>query len=572
MKNIKITLALLLTSAVIIASMNWHVDELRNSLIHSSSINTARLYTTALNQFRSLYTSEVVHTARKSKLDVSHDYAARDNAIPLPATLSMLLGEKIGLLTAGAKSQLLSPYPFPWRKQGKDFVLGDFDQKAWDSLNENPSEPYYEFSLNGDEATLYYATADIMEAECVSCHNSYPRSPKTDWKVGDVRGILKVSLPLDSIFLETSSNLLKTMHIYITVGLGLVILVGFAIIKLSRYSEELEQKVTERTKELKSEMLERIKLEERFHTGIEASPAAMIMTNEKGNIVYTNNEANRVFGYPPEELTDRPVEILVPNKYKEYHLSCREDFLQSPSVRSMGGRELYARKMNGDTFPVQIGITPIETTDGMLILCAVTDLTERKKIEDKLLEKTKLLKTANERLHIEATVDTLTNIGNRRSLFTQLDIILKLSQRNCRPLSVLMADIDGFKEYNDKFGHPAGDSALKEVAQTIKDVNRDADYVARYGGEEFVILLPDTDDKGALLAAEKIRIAVESISVLERKVTVSVGAATLTSNKHESFKVQHMTELLIKQADEALYHSKRNGRNIVKHANMMSNV
>ncbi len=570
-KNIKYLAFILLSSvSIIVASMYWHVTELRDNLISSNAINTARLYTTALNQFRAIYTSEVVSIASMNNLDVSHDYAVRDNAIPLPATLSMLLGEQIGNLTAGASSQLLSPYPFPWRNQGQGVVLDGFDQKAWNFLSEHSTEQYYEFAHDSEGITLHYAIADVMKADCVGCHNSHPSSPKTDWKVGDVRGILKVNLPLDVISLETTSNLLSTISIYITVGVGLVFIVGLVIIKLSRHSKTLEQKVIERTKELESEILERKNQEERFRIGIEASPAAMIMTDDNGKILYTNTEANRVFSYPVGELIDKSIELLVPNKHRGKHENLQKSFFQNPSPRSMVGRDLFAQKMNGDIFPVEIGITPIETSNGMLVLCAVTDLTERKAVEGKILEQSKLLQVANERLLIESTVDSLTNIANRRSLITQLDIFLKLSRRHNRPISILMADIDYFKEYNDALGHLAGDSALKKIAQKIDAAKRDADFVGRYGGEEFVIILPDTDAEGAILAGEKIRMAIESISTLERKVTASLGATTLNISKDDQFEVQNLRELLIQNADDALYHSKKNGRNMVSHSNMLN--
>ena len=236
----------------------------------------------------------------------------------------------------------------------------------------------------------------------------------------------------------------------------------------------------------------------------------------------------------------------------------------------MGGRDLYAQKMNGDKFPVEVGLTPIDTPDGILVLCAVVDLTERKKFEDTILEQTELLKKANERLYTEATIDSLTNIANRRSLYSQIETFLQLSRRNGQPVSILMADIDYFKQYNDDFGHLGGDRALKTVAQKMTDINRDADFVARYGGEEFAVVLPDTNQKGALMVGEKLRKAIESISGLDRKITMSFGAATVTVDRVAPFMAENLRENLIKQADDALYYSKENGRNRVTHFNEMT--
>jgi hypothetical protein len=190
--------------------MIWHVSRLQSELINSTAIRTAELYSVALTQFRTLYTSEVVEKARKHGLEITHDYAAHDNAIPLPATLSMILGEQIGKFTAGASSRLYSPYPFPWRKYEEKPLLDEFDKKAWEFLSVNPDKQYYQFSQEGDKTILFYATADLMRSDCVACHNSHPDSPKTDWKVGDVRGVLEVNLPLDVITSQTSADLRTT--------------------------------------------------------------------------------------------------------------------------------------------------------------------------------------------------------------------------------------------------------------------------------------------------------------------------------------------------------------------------
>ena len=569
MKHLGIILVLTLVCFIIVASMIWHVSQLQSELIKSTALRTAQLYTTALTQFRTLYTSEVVEKARKHGLEVAHDYAMRDNAIPLPATLSMILGEQIGKLTAGASSQLYSPYPFPWRKVEENTLLDEFDKKAWEFLSANPDKQYYQFSKEGNKTILFYATADLMRPDCVACHNSHPDSPKTDWKTGDVRGVLEVSLPLDVITSQTSTDLRTTIIAYTTVGLGIVFIVSMVIIKLSRHSEELEQRVAERTTDLETEIVRRQKTEERFRLGIEASPAAMIMVNELGDILHVNHEAEKLFGYLPGDLVGKSIDTLVPDKERMNHPLYRETFFKNPSARKMGGRDLFARKLNGDNFPVEVGLNPIDTPDGKIVLCSVVDLTERKKFEETILDQTKLLKMSNERLYLEATTDGLTNIANRRSLYSQLDTFLQLSRRNSRPVSILMTDIDYFKKYNDDFGHLGGDRALKTVAQKLNEVNRDADFVARYGGEEFAIVLPDTDQEGALAVGEKLRKSIEAISGLDRIITMSFGAATAIISRDDPFVVEQLRENLIKQADEALYYSKENGRNKITHFNKM---
>ncbi|MDH3768661.1 MAG: sensor domain-containing diguanylate cyclase, partial [Gammaproteobacteria bacterium] len=309
---------------------------------------------------------------------------------------------------------------------------------------------------------------------------------------------------------------------------------------------------------------------ERFRLGIEASPAAMIMVNEQGLIVHVNHEAENLFEYSSGELTNEPIEILVPAHAKKNHPTHRNEYLAKASTRRMGGLDLVAQRKDRETFPVEVRLNPIETPDGILTLCSVVDLTERKKAENTILEQSKQLERANKLLSEQATTDSLTGVANRRGLFLQLEIVLSSCRRNERPVSILMADVDYFKQFNDDLGHPAGDKALRRVAKSLRDETRGGDFVARYGGEEFAIVLPETDATGAIAAAEHIRKVVQALSGLDRAVTISIGAATLELLRDEPFNVAKLGELLIEQADQALYHSKENGRNRVSHFNMIA--
>jgi diguanylate cyclase (GGDEF)-like protein len=129
------------------------------------------------------------------------------------------------------------------------------------------------------------------------------------------------------------------------------------------------------------------------------------------------------------------------------------------------------------------------------------------------------------------------------------------SRRYRRDLAVIMIDIDRFKEYNDAFGHPAGDEALREVARSIREgARRGLDVVTRYGGEEFAIILPETDADGAWTVAETVRRGIERSNRFLRRLTVSAGISTFGRETSDP-------QNLIRQADRALYQAKRQGRN-----------
>ncbi|MBF0447439.1 MAG: PleD family two-component system response regulator [Magnetococcales bacterium] len=173
-----------------------------------------------------------------------------------------------------------------------------------------------------------------------------------------------------------------------------------------------------------------------------------------------------------------------------------------------------------------------------------------------------LLQQKTDMLESMALIDGLTNIPNRRHFNQNLELEWHRAQRNDRPLSLIMMDVDFFKRYNDNYGHSMGDSCLEKVAAALNSaVTRPSDRVARYGGEEFAALLPDTDARGALLIAERIRGNVEDLhlphehSDASNWVTLSLGLACLTPQPEQD------SSTLIKQADEMLYRAKKAGRN-----------
>ncbi|MBV9389010.1 MAG: diguanylate cyclase [Chroococcidiopsidaceae cyanobacterium CP_BM_ER_R8_30] len=168
------------------------------------------------------------------------------------------------------------------------------------------------------------------------------------------------------------------------------------------------------------------------------------------------------------------------------------------------------------------------------------------------------LEQANLELQRQAIIDSLTQVANRRRFDEYLDREWRRLAREQAPLSLILCDLDFFKLYNDTYGHQAGDKCLQQIAQALElSVRRPTDLVARYGGEEFAIILPDTDDAGAVCVAERIRSEVKSLAIAHansQHVTISLGIASALPCLGASI------EKLIAAADRALYQAKEQGR------------
>ncbi|MBL8267413.1 GGDEF domain-containing protein [Steroidobacter sp.] len=198
-----------------------------------------------------------------------------------------------------------------------------------------------------------------------------------------------------------------------------------------------------------------------------------------------------------------------------------------------------------------------------------TELAARRALEARNEQLSRLrlaLETSNQRLKRLVAVDALTGIANRRQFDRVLEREVRRARREQLPLSLIFLDLDGFKQFNDRYGHTHGDDVLRKVAQTLDEsFRRGGDLIARYGGEEFAVVLPGVDAHRAGLYAERLRRRIWRMAITNEagssneRITISGGVATLDPRSAEI--AAATPDALLRAADQALYRAKCLGRN-----------
>ena len=242
------SLVVLLCAGVVAAVVN--MATLSSQLISSQAELSSALYVDSLQQTRTYYSENVVKKIKGNPdIKIDYDHLHQPNAIPLPATFLIDVSKAISNRDTGVSFRLLSNHPFAFRKDGGPHDA--FERQALAYLEKHPTESYSRITdFNGRES-FRYARADIMKASCVACHNAHPESTKRDWKVGDVRGIVEVTTPIEVLAKKTRSGLLWTLlstgSLLALASLGVMLVVK----RLKRISQELESKIQQRTRKLR---------------------------------------------------------------------------------------------------------------------------------------------------------------------------------------------------------------------------------------------------------------------------------------------------------------------------------
>jgi hypothetical protein len=224
--------SLLLTVTLGSAFGMWYLSGLSESLVRMTALEGAAQQTETFDRLNDFYSARVVDPAKRTGVTVTHDYAATPRSIPPPATLTIDLGDYISDHSErGTRVRLYSDLPFRSRKDGG--ARDEFERAALEHLRHNPGEPYYRFE-GGQRPMLRYATARVMKLACVKCHNTHPDSPRTNWQVGDVRGVLEIQRSLDQDEARTRQGLRGTFGLVAGVSAVLMVISTVTLILSNR--------------------------------------------------------------------------------------------------------------------------------------------------------------------------------------------------------------------------------------------------------------------------------------------------------------------------------------------------
>jgi PAS domain S-box-containing protein len=373
-------------------------------MVKQYATESAQTHAASITQFRNFYTQELVPRAVQAGMNVTHDYQRRDNALPLPATLTIDLGHYLSKVDGGTQVRLYSDQPFPWRVAERG--LDDFQRQALEHLKAQPNQPFVREEVMNGTRVLRFAQADRMLASCVACHNSYPGSPRTDWKVGDVRGALEVVLPVSQWQLASTGVLNRTFTVLLVLLFLGLLLIWFSVKRIrmalltahqlsagrqtaiSQLNEEIaERKQVERHLRLSESML---------HSIFKSVPEAIVVADAKGKIVQCNDATAAIFGYPMPALMGQHVSVLMPEPEPGPHDQYMARYLTAgDATRLNPPHVLQGRRRDGSDFPVRLTISETQRDHEHFFIGVMQDFTAIQNAQNLLVEAKNKAEQAN---------------------------------------------------------------------------------------------------------------------------------------------------------------------------------
>ena len=374
------------------------------AMVQQYATESAQTHADSVTQFRNFYAQELVPRAVQGGMAITHDYKLRDNALPLPATLTIDLGHFLSKVDGGTQVRLYSDQPFPWRVAER--ALDDFQKQALQHLKENPSQPFAREEILNGHRVLRFAQADRMLGSCVACHNSYPGSPRTNWQIGDVRGALEVVLPVSQWQRASTGVLNRTFVVLLVLLLLGFLLIWFSVKRIRSAlitSRQLSGERQAAIRRLSEEIAEREQVERnlrlsesKLHSIFKSVPEAIVVANAKGHIVQCNDATAAIFDYPMRELMGQRVNVLMAETEQGRHDQYMDRYLMTGEKKLMNQpRVLQGRRRDGSLFPVRLTISETRVDNEHFFIGVMQDFTAIQRAQDLLVDAKEKAEQAN---------------------------------------------------------------------------------------------------------------------------------------------------------------------------------
>ncbi|MGE4501665.1 MAG: PAS domain S-box protein [Thiomicrospira sp.] len=340
----------------------WSHYEQSQKHANEIAIEDAKNFSSSVAQFRNFYATTILPALKSYNVPITHDYLTRPGALPLPATFAIDFGEKLSA-NSDYRVRLYSDKPFSWRKNAG--IRDAFEAEAMAYLRANPDGYISRFDTIDNQPVLRFAVADVMQESCVGCHNTYPGSPKTDWKVGDVRGVLEVVRPVSSLYQESEAAAWQTFIAMMIMAFGALVLLAFVIRRMKAVLAEVKRQ------HVKARAI------------MDSVVDAIVVIDQQGVIIETNKAVENVLGYTQAGLQGQNINIIVPEPHHHAHDGYLRRYLKEGTPKVIGfTRQLQARKQDGSLIPIDLAVSEVKHDDSTIFTGIIRDVSERQKAEE----------------------------------------------------------------------------------------------------------------------------------------------------------------------------------------------
>lgn len=379
-----VPLLALMIGAVAVFWLNFKENQ---KIIRDISLTETRQFLDNVVSFKQFYTSEIFHKAREKGMEIPFSDIEAGDSIPVPATLAANYGEYLLDQGQGYRVRMFSDIPIPWLLN-EAAPVDDFERAALQAIRENPDKPYWVFDNVNGVPHVRYAVADVLGRRCAKFNNQYPGSSKTDWKKGDVRGVVAVSRPLSAFQGQVKSSMENSLVLLLLLLLSMSSVLFFALRGVRKslsdvrsVNQRLQEEIAERSQLTSALQTSHIKT----HTIINSVVDAIVVINDRGVIIETNQAVEAVFGYHSDEVIGQNVSMLMGSEHATQHDQYIARYITRGKSNIMGkALELQARRKDGRLIPIELSVDKAEIDETVIFTGIIRDISERLKIQEQL--------------------------------------------------------------------------------------------------------------------------------------------------------------------------------------------